>query len=75
MLPAQVGRVGMHEALPRYARQFGPVCKAFFGRYPIVVITDADLVKQVRGRPLHPRSDSHRLGSLPPAACRCVRVL
>ena len=51
VLPAQLGRVGMHEALPRYAREFGPVCKAFFGRFPIVVITDADLVKQVRGAP------------------------
>ncbi len=51
---AQLGRVGMHEALPRYARQYGPVCKAFFGRYPIVVITDPDLVKQVRAAALQP---------------------
>ncbi len=67
MLPAQVGRVGMHEALPRYARQFGPVCKAFFGRYPIVVITDADLVKQVRGTP-PPSPIRQPPAGLPPAA-------
>lgn len=42
-------RVGIHEALPRYARQYGTVCKAFFGRSPIVIITDPDLVKQVWG--------------------------
>lgn len=75
MLPAQLGRVGMHEALPRYAREFGPVCKAFFGRHPIVVITDADMVKQVRitppfsGSRLDSRLRLHTCTGVPAMAC------
>lgn len=43
----EMGAIGMHNALPQYAKKFGPVYKAFFGRYPVVVVTDPDLVKQI----------------------------
>jgi Cytochrome P450 len=40
-------KAGMHVALPEYAKEFGPICKIFFGRYPIVLISDPELVKEV----------------------------
>lgn len=44
----QMGTLGTHALLPQLADKYGPVCKAFFGRYPIIIVTDPDLVKQVR---------------------------
>lgn len=40
-------RLGMHIVLPQYAETYGPVFRTFFGRIPIVVISEPDLVKEV----------------------------
>lgn len=43
-------RVGLHIALPRLTREYGPIYKIFFGHVPTIVISHPDLVKEVRSR-------------------------
>ena len=52
-------KAGMHVALPEYAKEFGPICKIFFGRYPIVLISDPELVKEVHTFPSFHDGDWH----------------
>ncbi len=39
---------GLHVALPELAKTYGPVYTFYFGRYPVIVVSDPDLVKEVR---------------------------
>lgn len=46
-MPMQL-KAGLHVALPRLTRVYGPIYKVFFGHLPFIVISDPDLVKEVR---------------------------
>ena len=43
----QMGKLGMHNALPLWQKQYGSIYRCFFGRFAIVVISDPELVKEV----------------------------
>lgn len=38
----------MHVALPQLAQVYGPIYRILFGRFPVIVVSDPDMVKEVR---------------------------
>ncbi len=38
----------MHIALPQLAQVYGPIYRILFGRFPVIVVSDPDMVKEAR---------------------------